>query len=136
MNHDQTFQPELANVPASRRFPAVAWVCALSSCILLALYLLLAWHIRLDLGRWPVPMFEQYREPLLFRIHCQLLVIWGLFSIFAAGPIWLLSQFMPALRPASSRARAGQLALLIGGWLSVVLFCNFDPTPFTDWLLD
>ena len=92
--------------------------------------------IRLDLGRWPVPMFEQYREPLLFRLHDKLRVLWARFSVFAAGPIWQLCAFVRPLRPVSRRTMAFQLALLLGGWLSIFLLCRYDPTPFTAWFMD
>lgn len=114
----------------------VAWACASSLFVLFGIYLLFALHIRLDLGRWPVPMFEQYPEPPLVQLHGWVLLLWGYFSVFAAGPLWLLCQFVQTLRPRSMRTIVWQLASLLGGWVCIFLFCEYDPTPFTDWFLD
>lgn len=136
MNHLETVDFERASVRTAIRLQAVGWLCAWSAFILLGLYLLLAMHIRLDLGRWPVPMFEKYQEPASFQLHSLVLVLWSFFSVFAAGPIWLLCQFVGPLRPPSRQTSALQLATLLGGWVCMALVYNFDPTPFTDWFLD
>ncbi len=130
----ETAQPPQTQ-PARRRFPAVAWLCALSSLATLVLYLSFALHIRVHLGRWPVPMTENPAWPLL-SVHEAVLVFGGLFAFYAAGPLWIACQFFPALRPSSRGRMIAQAALFAGGWLCIVLVFKYDPTRFSEWFLD
>jgi hypothetical protein len=118
-----------------RRFTGLSWFCACSSIFLLGLYLLLGLHIRLRLGHWPTPMFENYSAPL-FQAHFEILRLFLLATWFVAGPVWLLCLLVRPLRPHPPRIIAWQLATFAAGWLLIFAVILFDPTTFSAWFLD
>jgi hypothetical protein len=127
--------PETETPPAARRFPSVSWLCATSPLVLLFLFITLGIHIRLGLGHWPTPMFEDYHSSA-FRVHDHILGVWLIFSVYVAGPLWLLCLLIRPLRPAWPRPLVFQLVTLIGGWLLNCAVLTFDPTTFSAWFLD
>ena len=118
-----------------RRYPQIAWLCALSPAILLLIVLALAVHVRLGLGHWPTPMSESYRTPASL-LHMKILE-WALdFSVYFAGPLWLICLLVPQFQPSSRRDILSQLAAAALGWVLIVAFFALDPTTFSAWLLD
>jgi hypothetical protein len=120
---------------ARRRFLIVSWLCAISPVVLLFLFITFGLHVRLGLGHWPTPMFEDYHSPA-FHIHEVILGIWLHFAVYAAGPLWLLCLLIPRLRPTWPRPLLTQLCTFSGGWLLGWALLTFDPTTFSAWFLD
>jgi hypothetical protein len=119
---------------ASEQRPAWTWMCGLSSVVLLLTFAAMAVHVRLGLGHWPTPMTEDYRT-IPFRLHEYLLIGILLFSVYAAGPLWLVFLFFRRLR-LSRRVHIIQVAVYGFGWLLIFLASRYDPTTFTAWFLD
>lgn len=120
---------------AGRRFPCVSWSCALSPFALLFVFLTVGVHIRLGLGHWPTPMFEDYHSPA-FSIHEWTLIVCFWFAVFVAGPLWFVCLLIPSLSPAWPRTVFSQLLTCAVGWLVIVAVLTFDPTTFSAWFLD
>lgn len=125
-----------AEPSSHRRRPRIAsWVCALSSCALLVVFVAFAAHLRLGLGHLPTPMFERY-DTHAFRAHELLLVACFHFATFVAAPLWMICQFVPSLRPSWPWPAVPQLATFALGWLLIIAILAFDPTTFSAWVLD
>lgn len=123
-------------VPATeRRFTQVSWFCAFSPSVLLFIFITLGIHLRLGLGHWPTPMFEDYRTPV-FDFHVQILLSFLSFALYGAGPLWLLCLLVRPLRPLRLHTAVAQLVLCAMGWVSIFGFLTFDPTTFSAWCLD
>ena len=120
--------------PPSKQRASLTWICSLSSILLLLTFITVAFHIRLGLGHWPTPMTEDYRTTA-FRIHEHALIAVVLFTVYAAGPLWLLFLCFRGLR-LSRRTHATQAVVYGLGWLLIVLAGKYDPTTFTQWFLD
>jgi hypothetical protein len=90
--------------------------------------------VRIALGHWPTPMVENYETPA-YRMHEQVLVWVGMFTVFAAVPLWLLTlRFRPfRISPEIHLIQAGVYAL---GWGLIVLYGAVDPGKFMEWFLD
>ena len=127
--------PETETPSAARRFPSVSWLCAISPLVLLFFFITLGIHIRLGLGHWPTPMFEGYHSSA-FHVHEIIFGSWLIFSVYAAGPLWLLCLLIPSLRPTRPHPRLTQFFTLIGGWLLNCAILRFDPTTLSAWFLD
>lgn len=121
--------------PIERRYPQIAWSFALSPIVLLLIIVTLAVHIRLGLGHWPTPVYENYRTPASV-LHMQVLQKTLDFSAYFAGPLWLICLLVPQLRPSSSRIIKAQVMTAGVGWLLVIGFLTLDPMTFSAWLLD
>lgn len=93
-----------------------------------------ALHVRIGVGHWPTPMWEDYRTPLAAR-HEGLIELVLIFTLFAAPAIWLISSILNFKRE-SDAAKIKQLFLYAAGWLLIVLAGTLDLTRFTAWLLD
>lgn len=111
------------------------WLCALSSMILFLIVISLAVHVRLGLGHWPTPIYESYRTSA-FVLHMTILERVAYFSLYFAGPLWLLSLLVVPFDPPWRGILLSQLAVTILGWLLVVGFLALDPTTFSAWLMD
>jgi hypothetical protein len=118
----------------SEAFRRSAWVSALSPTILLMVLVTFALHVRIGVGHWPTPMWEDYRTPLAAR-HEGLIELVLFFTLFAAPAIWLICSILNFKRE-SHAAKINQLFLYAAGWLLIVLAGTLDPTTFTAWLLD
>lgn len=94
----------------------------------------MAGHVRLGLGHWPKPMWEDY-QTTLFRVHWHALVALAFFTVYAAIPLWLL-LLCPRRFRISLRAHVIQFAAYGLGWMLVFLVLKYDPTTFTAWFLD
>lgn len=121
----------IANKP---KLPAIGWLCVLSPFFLLLTFITLALHVRLGLGHWPKPNFENYETPL-FEIHELILLVIGIFAIYIAFPMFTLLLIPPSFR-GPFRYHARQILIFIMGWLLIIAAANLDPTTFTDWFLD
>lgn len=94
----------------------------------------LAAHVRLGLGRWPVPMVENYHTKG-YQYHEVLVFLLGLVALYIAGPLWAILVATPRLRLSPTRHLL-QFAVFISGFVLIFLAAKFDPTPFTEWFLD
>ena len=126
---------ESGSLAPQRRFPFVSWSCALSPFALLLVFLAFGVHIRLGIGHWPIPMIENYHSTA-FSIHEWVLMICVWFSLFVAGPLWLICLLLRSLRPAWPRTVVSQLVTCAAGWLAIFAVLTFDPTTFSAWFLD
>ena len=135
MNEASMSLSESAPLAPQRRFRFVSWSCAFSPVTLLLVFLTFGVHVRLGLGHWPTPMFEDYHSTA-FSIHEWVLIICLWFALFLAGPIWLVCLLVRSLRPAWPRTVAAQLLTCAGGWLAIFAVLTFDPTTFSAWFLD
>jgi|GEM_PF-5790681 len=109
-------------------------VSASAPLVLLGLLISLAIHIRVGLGHWPKPMTEDL-PTVAFQWHDNLVGIWFIFSLFGAAPVWCICQFIPS--PGAPRQKIDKQAVLfIAGWCAIFMLGRFDPTSFTEWLLD
>jgi len=106
-----------------------AWVGALSPAALL-----LALHVWLALGHWPVPMRENY-STAAYRAHEFVFLGACLFAIYAAGPLWMLFVALPGRR-LRWKTLVCQLAACGLGWLLIWLAVKYDPTNFAGWFAD
>ncbi|MFO1514833.1 MAG: hypothetical protein U1F83_18310 [Verrucomicrobiota bacterium] len=123
----------MTNPGAVMRRPIWTWLCGLSSSALLLALIALAAHIRIALGRWP--QFGEECHTAFFRAHEIVLGGMVLFTVYVAAPLWLILLSCRQFR-ISWRVHLTQ-ALVYGlGWLSILLTGKYDPTPFTNWLLD
>jgi hypothetical protein len=113
---------------------AVSWTCSLSSLALLLLTLGLALHVRVGLGHWPRPMWEDY-QTLGFQTHQLALLGVGLFAVYAAVPVWILCVSFRRLR-ASPRVLLVQAGIYLAGWALVAGLIRLDPYQFVTWLVD
>jgi hypothetical protein len=80
-------------------------------------------------------MFEDYNS-VAFNIHTGILFVLIFFTLYVAGPLWLLCLAVPPLRPIWPRPVVAQLITCAGGWLLIFTVLTLDPTTFTDWFLD
>ena len=79
-------------------------------------------------------MTEDYHN-VIFRIHEWVMIGILLFTVFAAGPLWLIFLCFRKLRLSWS-VHLTQ-ALVYGlAWLLIYLAGQFDPTTFTEWFRD
>jgi hypothetical protein len=118
-----------------RRYPQIAWAFALSPFVLLLTIIAMAVHIRLGLGHWPTPIYENYQTPASL-LHMRFLERTLDFSVYFAGPLWLLCLLVPQLRPSSRQVIKAQVMTAGLGWLLIIGFLTLDPTTFSAWLLD
>ena len=94
----------------------------------------LAAHVRLGLGRWPVPMIESYQTKS-YQFHELVVFLLGVLALYVAGPLWAVLVAIPKLR-LSSKRHLLQLAVFISGFVLIFLAAKLDPTTFTEWFLD
>ena len=121
--------------PRPSRYPQIAWLCAVSPYVLLLVVITFGIHVRLGLGHWPTPMTEDY-QTWSFRMHEHVLMGCLIFSIYGAGPLWILCLLIRPLRPSGRSTVFAQLAVCALGWLLIFGFLKFDPTTYSSWLLD
>ncbi len=95
----------------------------------------MAIHIRLGLGHWPTPIYENYRTPASL-FHMRVLERTLDFSVYFAGPLWLICLLVPQLRPSSRGVIKAQVMTAGVGWLLIIGFLTLDPTTFSAWVLD
>lgn len=123
---------DLIETPKSRSI--WTWIPSLASLLLLVGILSMAAHIRLGLGHWPVPMIENYNSKA-YQYHEWVVGMVGIFALYIAGPLWAIFVAIPWFR-LSAKKHLFQLAVLLSGFLLIFLAGKFDPTTFTEWLLD
>lgn len=112
----------------------ITWTTALSSLALFITIVSLALHVRLGVGHWPQPMWEDYRTTV-FDVHLLAVTGVGFFTVFVSVPLWALCICIPRLR-LSARTHLIQAALYVLGWSLIVGFVMLDPYQFIDWLAD
>jgi len=118
--------------PKSRTF--WTWAPCLAPLGLFIGILTLAAHVRLGLGRWPVPMIESY-DTKGYHYHEMLLFLLGVVALYVAGPLWAILVAIPKLR-LSPKRHLLQFTVFISGFVLIFLAAKLDPTTFTEWFLD
>jgi hypothetical protein len=119
---------------AKRTIGAFTWMLAASPYLLLLIFLTLAMHVRIGLGHWPEPIFENYHTTACI-LHEQLVVWVGMFTMFAAAPLWLASLFFRIFR-ISLKIHLMQAGAYIVGWALIILYTRIDPYKFAEWFFD
>ena len=112
----------------------ITWTSALSSLALFLTAVGLALHVRLGVGHWPGPMWEDYRTTG-YDVHALAVMGIWLFTVYAAVPLWTLCICIPRLR-LSAGTYLAQAALYVLGWGLVAAFIVLDPYQFITWLKD
>lgn len=102
--------------------------------VLLLCILSLGMHVRLGLGHWPQPMVDKYTTAA-FSFHTQAVIGLALFTMYGAGPLWLLLLCFRRVR-ASARLHLLQAGIYLVGWGLVVGYMAWDPRRFVQWYLD
>ncbi len=111
-----------------------SWVCALSPWVFLAFLSSTILHLRLGLGRFPKPMFDDYLTPA-FRMHASLTHGLGVAAFLGVPVVWLVLQAFPRLRvPTALFLR--QFAVFVLGWAVFFAFAIGDPWSLVTWYLD
>ena len=105
-----------------------------SPLLLLFVFLSLAAHVRLGLGHWPPPMFENYKTTA-YSQHEQVFIWVALFTVFAAIPLWLASLCIRVFR-ISLKTHLIQAGVYALGWALIALYALVDPGRFIEWFLD
>ena len=120
--------------PQTKRQAWATWLPVYFPVVLLLGVLALATHVRIGLGHWPTPMFENYRTPA-YRVH-EAAVFWiGWFTIFAAIPLWLLLICFRRFRM-TLKMHLLQAGIYAAGWLVIAVYVSIDPGQFVYWFLD
>lgn len=114
--------------------PAWTWAPSLAPLTLFVGILSMAAHVRLGLGRWPVPMIESY-DTAAYRRHEMAVFGIMIAALYVALPLWGVLLISPKLR-LGARKHALQIAVFFSGFMLIYLAAKFDPTPFTEWFLD
>jgi hypothetical protein len=111
-----------------------SWLCAATSPALFISFVTLLLHVRLGVGHWPKPMWEDYST---FALKAHELVALGLFatSTFVAPVIGVGLLCFRATR-GSWQFHVAQLGLFAGGWILVLALWHADPFQFVTWLKD
>ena len=123
----------MTSAVTSSRWSIWTWLCGLSSLVLLLTLITFAVHIRIALGRWPA--FGENYNSAIFRLHELTLVGVRLFTVYAAPLAWLILLFFRSFR-ISWRVHLIQTLAYGIGWVLILTAGKWDPTPFTNWLLD
>jgi hypothetical protein len=110
------------------------WLCAASSHSLLGILAGFALHVRLGLGHWPKPMWENYTTPLT-DAHMMVFVVVAFVTVYVAPPLWLVLVCIPRFR-GGWRIHLLQLLIYGVGWGIIGLWCLWDPFQFLQWLAD
>lgn len=121
-------------LPSMNASARVTWLAALSSLALFVTSAALAVHVRLGLGHWPKPMWEDYRT-VGFEMHQGVLIGVALFALYVAGPLWAVFVCIPRLRQ-SWGTHWRQLAVYALGWCCVLAFIALDPYHIVTWWRD
>ena len=81
--------------PHSRLREWLTWICVSTPYLLLLGLVTLALHVRLGLGRWPVPIFENY-VTVPYLLHEHYVYTWLLLTVIGSLPAWgLLLRAFP-----------------------------------------
>lgn len=112
----------------------LTWGCVWTPVVLLLCIVSLGMHTRLGLGHWPEPMVDKYTTPA-FSFHTQAVIGLGLFTMYAAGPLWLLCLCFRRFR-VSARLHVMQAGVYAAGWGLVLAYVAWDPHRFVQWYLD
>ena len=111
----------------------LTWLLALTPLIWLSLYVTLAIHCYLALGRWPKPFFENVDIPSV-NIHWTLIHIFT-YIVFLAIPAWFITLIFQK-KTITYRLYFMQMISYVCSFVLIMLVLKFDPTPFTDWFWD
>ena len=112
----------------------ITWASAASSATLFILSIALAAHVRLGLGHWPRPMWEDC-DSVAFRMHFHAVVWLAMYAMFAALPVGGIFVLVPRLR-LSWRQHFMQIALYATGWILLAAFLISDPYQVVTWFRD
>jgi hypothetical protein len=124
----------LTQQTTQRTIRTLTWALVSSPLLLLFLFLTLAVHVRVGLGHWPTPVFEDY-QTMAYRLHVQAFLWVALFALYAALPLWLVSLCFRVFR-ISLRAHLIQAGVYAVGWVLIILYAYVDPCRFAEWFLD
>jgi hypothetical protein len=113
----------------------LSWICALSSEVLLLLWLAMAATCRLALGHWPQPMIENFNSPTYALLEGAML-LWGYFTVLVAGPTCLIIMIIALASGIGKRSAFLRIGFYGIGWALLLCAILFDPTTFSEWFID
>jgi len=113
---------------------AIQYFCACSPGINLILFLLLGYHIRLGLGHWPTPLFEDY-STFLFEAHLTVVDIMWLFAAVIAGPLWIVLAIVNYRKFRWKTLLVSIVCYLVSWGMVYVVWCA-DANDFVTWYFD
>ncbi len=111
-----------------------SWACALAPWGFLMLLASVILHLRLGLGRFPKPMWDDYLTSA-FRVHASIVLAAGWVSALVVPLVWLAMQAFPRLR-APTAVFLRQFAVTVLGWAVFFAFAIGDPWRLVSWYLD
>lgn len=111
-----------------------SWLCAATSPALLVAFVTMMLHVRLGVGHWPKPMWEDYSTVAL-KAH-QLVTLWLFASSTFVAPVFGLGLLCFRATRGGWRFHVAQLALFAIGWTAVLVLWHADPFRFVTWLKD
>jgi hypothetical protein len=107
----------------------IAWGLALGPLLLPAFLLLAALHLRVQLGHWAVPMFDDYDGH-----HTVFLWLIGL-AVIPGIPFWM-TIFFTSFREVPLKHRVLQVATYVFCWAFFAVYCHIDPWRYIEWYMD
>lgn len=105
------------------------WGLALGPLILPVFLLLAALHLRLQLGHWAVPMFDNYDG------HHTVLLWLIVLAVIPGIPFWA-TIFFTSFREVPLKRRVLQVAVYVLCWGFFVVYCRIDPWRYIEWYMD
>jgi hypothetical protein len=124
----------MAQENSKRTIRALTWMFVSSPYLLFLIFLTLAVHVRVGLGHWPTPVFENYHT-MACGLHEQVVIWVAVFTIFVAIPLWLISLLFRLFR-ISLKTHLLQAGVYIVGWAIIILYARIDPYKFAEWFFD
>jgi hypothetical protein len=120
--------------PEPRVGSFVTWVLAACPALLVLGVVVLALHVWLGVGHWPLTTRDHY-DTRAFHLHARLLIWFAAGSLLAAPPLWLLSLCARRFR-LPPQVHLLQVGFYLVGWLTIGALLAADPGNFFDWLAD
>jgi len=120
---------------AIRFKPPVTWFCAALPLVALLIFVSMALHVRLSMGRWPNDALEIKDMSPGLALHDFVFAAMLLFGGFGAVPLWLILLCFRPLR-ISARTHVIQAGVLLLGTLTLWGGMMSLPPECVTWFLD
>ena len=113
----------------NRRTSVAVWALALGPLLVPALLMAAAFHLRIRLGHWAVPMVDDYHG------HGTVFFWFLVLAVVPAIPFWIIMLFSSLTR-LPLRQRVFHIATYFASWALFALYCRIDPWRYIEWYLD
>jgi hypothetical protein len=115
--------------------PPITWFCAALPVVTFLVFVSVALHVRLSMGRWPNDALELKDMSRGLALHDLFFDVMLLFGGFAAAPLWLILLCFRPLR-ISARMHIIQAGILFLGLLMLWGGIMNLPPEWVTWFLD